>query len=103
MGGATDAPGARAFGLTRETTPHQTTIQRVLARLDPTEAAAAVQRVFAPVIPGAAPGRGSQGIALDGKAQRGRVRHGATPTHPRGARIAPRSGRRAGALDRRCA
>ncbi len=72
----------RAIGLTRATTPHQTTIQRLLARLDPTEVAAAVQRVFDPVLPGELRDRGSQGIALDGKAQRGRLRHGATPTHP---------------------
>jgi predicted transposase YbfD/YdcC len=72
----------RALGFGRDTTPHQTTIQRLLARLDPAEVAAAVQRVFDPHAPGEVRERGSQGVALDGKAQRGRLRHGATPTHP---------------------
>src|SRR6478736_9914116 len=36
----------RTLGFRRDTTPHQTTIQRLLARLDPAELAAAVQRVF---------------------------------------------------------
>jgi predicted transposase YbfD/YdcC len=72
----------RALGLRRDTTPHQTTIQRLLARLDPAAVAAAVERVFDPCMPGDVRERGSQGVALDGKAQRGRLRHGATPTHP---------------------
>jgi predicted transposase YbfD/YdcC len=72
----------RALGFERATTPHQTTIQRLLARLDPAAVAAAVERVFEPGVPGEVRPRGSQGVALDGKAQRGRLRHGATPTHP---------------------
>jgi predicted transposase YbfD/YdcC len=72
----------RALGFQRTTTPHQTTIQRLLARLDPTAVATAVERVFEARTPGEVRERGSQGVALDGKAQRGRLRHGATPTHP---------------------
>jgi predicted transposase YbfD/YdcC len=72
----------RALGFRRDTTPHQTTLQRLLARLDPVAVTAAVQRVFDPHTPGEVRDRGSQGVALDGKAQRGRLRHGATPTHP---------------------
>lgn len=72
----------RALGFRRDTTPHQTTIQRLFGRLDPAAVAAAVQRVFDPPSPGELRPRGSQGVALDGKAQRGRLRHGATPTHP---------------------
>jgi len=72
----------RALGFRRATTPHQTTIQRRFQRLDPATVAAAVERVFDPLTPGAVRPRGSQGVALDGKAQRGRLRHGATPTHP---------------------
>jgi predicted transposase YbfD/YdcC len=72
----------RALGFRRDTTPHQTTIQRLLARLEPADVAAAVERVFDPRTPGEVRQRGSQGVALDGKAQRGRLRHGATPTHP---------------------
>ena len=55
----------RALGFRRDTTPHQTTIQRLLARLDPAEVAAAVQRVFDPHTPGDVRDRGSQGVALD--------------------------------------
>jgi len=72
----------RALGFRRDTTPHQTTIARLFARLDPAAVAAAVAQVFDPRTPGAVRARGSQGVALDGKAQRGRLRHGATPTHP---------------------
>jgi hypothetical protein len=64
----------RALGFGRDTAPHQTTIQRLLARLDPATVAAAVQRVFDPLTPGEVRPRGSQGVALDGKAQRGRLR-----------------------------
>src|SRR5215212_8844561 len=71
-----------ALGFRRDTTPHQTTIQRLLARLEPADVAAAVQRVFDPCVPGEVRDRGSQGVALDGKTQRGRLRHGATLTHP---------------------
>ncbi len=72
----------RALGFRRDTTPHQTTIQRLLARLDPAAVAAAVERVFEARRPAEVRGRGSQGVALDGKAQRGRLRHGASATHP---------------------
>ena len=72
----------RALGFVRETTPHQTTIQRLLARLDPAAVATTVERVFETRRPGEVRQRGSQGVALDGKAQPGRLRHGATPTHP---------------------
>lgn len=72
----------RALGFRRDTTPHQTTIQRLLARLEPADVAAAVERVFDPRTPGELRQRGAQGVALDGKAQRGRLRHGASPTHP---------------------
>jgi len=41
-----------------------------------------VQRVFEPKCRGEVRERGSQGVALDGKAQRGRLRHAAQPTHP---------------------
>jgi hypothetical protein len=69
-----------ALGFQRDTTPHQTTIQRLLARLDPAAVATAVERVFEQHSPGEVRERGSQGVALDGKAQRGRLRHGASAT-----------------------
>jgi predicted transposase YbfD/YdcC len=72
----------RALGFRRSTTPHQTTIQRLLARLEPAAGAAAVEHVFDPVMPSEVRARGSQGVAVDGKAHRGRLRHGLTSTHP---------------------
>lgn len=72
----------RALGFRRDTTPHQTTIQRLLARLEPADVAAAVAHIFDPQTPGELRQRGAQGVALDGKAQRGRLRHGACATHP---------------------
>jgi predicted transposase YbfD/YdcC len=72
----------RALGFVRDTTPHQTTIQRLLARLNPADVAAAVECMFDPTRPGEVRARGSQGVALDGKAQRGRLRHGAATNHP---------------------
>jgi hypothetical protein len=72
----------RALGFRRDTTPHQTTIARLLARLDPAFLAAAVHQVFEPRTPSEVRPRGSQGLALDHKAQPGRLRHAATPTQP---------------------
>ena len=72
----------RALGFRRTTTPHQTTIQRLLARLEPADVAAAVERLFDPRTAGEVRQRGSQGVALDGKAQRGRLRHGADRFQP---------------------
>jgi predicted transposase YbfD/YdcC len=72
----------QALGFARTITPHQTTIQRLLQRLDPSHLAAALHCVFEPAVPGEVRERGSQGVAVDGKAQRGRLRHGATPSHP---------------------
>ena len=68
-------PGGRA--------PHQSTLQRLLAQLDPLALAAALARCFAPA-PATTPlPRGTQGVALDGKAQRGRLAFGSTgsPVH----------------------
>lgn len=71
-------PVRRALGFHRGTTPHQTTLQRLLARLDP----AAVSHIFDPHTSGEVRARGSQGVAVDGKAQRARLRNSTTPTAP---------------------
>jgi predicted transposase YbfD/YdcC len=60
-------------------TPHQSTINRLLARLEPTYLATALHQFFDPP-PTQPPLRGSQGVALDGKAHRGRLRF--TPPAP---------------------
>lgn len=71
-----------ALGFARDTMPHQTTLQRAFAQVAPTDFAAVLQRVFDPNVVGDVRPRGGQGVALDGKAQRGRLRHATTATHP---------------------
>ena len=72
----------RALGFERDSMPHQTTLQRAFSHVLPADFAVALLHVFEPLVGGEIRARGSQGVALDGKAQRGRLRHAATPTHP---------------------
>lgn len=71
------------LGLTAGRTPCQSTLQRLFARLD---ADRLIDALAAHFQPGAAPdpdARGGQGVAIDGKAQRGRLRFqaGGCPVH----------------------
>lgn len=69
-----DQPAAvrRALGFATGRTPHQSTIQRLFRRLAIARLSAAVETaVAAAVTPPLA--RGAQGVAVDGKAQRGRL------------------------------
>jgi len=70
------------LGLAAGQTPCQSTVHRVLAKLDGATVSRAVSLVLALSAP-AADGRGSQGIAIDGKAQRGRLQYqsGGCPVH----------------------
>jgi predicted transposase YbfD/YdcC len=74
-----------ALGLPSGIAPHQSTLQRRFCRLDPAALSDALTAGFASASVSAAtpPPRGSQGIACDGKAQRGRLRfpHSGTPVH----------------------
>lgn len=72
----------RALGFHHDTMSHRITIQRLLGRLDPDVIAALFRGSSDPHVPGKVREHGSQGVALDGKDQRGRLRHGATSTHP---------------------
>lgn len=71
------------LGFTPGHTPHQSTLQRLFAHLDAARLSAALAAYFAPAaIPD--PGvRGGQGVAIDGKAQRGRLafQAGGSPVH----------------------
>lgn len=77
-----------ALGFLEGITPHQSTLHRLFRKLDPLPLAAALTAHFAPAPAGAAaadaPARGSIGIAIDGKAHRGRLAcadHAEYPVH----------------------
>lgn len=62
------------LGFASGQTPCQSTLQRLFRKLDPGALTAALSAAFAPtVVPTGA--QGSQGIAIDGKAQRGRLQY----------------------------
>ncbi len=63
----------RALGFPTGLTPHQSTIHRLFRRLDPDRLSAALARHFGTLVAASRPARGSQGVAIDGKAQRGRL------------------------------
>jgi hypothetical protein len=71
-----------ALGFPTARTPHVSTLHRVFRRLDPASLETALTDFFAPARPAELRPRGSQGIAIDRKAQRGRLPYEATRTHP---------------------
>ena len=62
----------RELGFPAGKTPHQSTLQRLFRRLDPAALSAALSGYFAAAAP-EPQARGGQGVAIDGKAQRGRL------------------------------
>ncbi len=73
--GATQRPDLlRALGFPHGVTPHQSTIQRLFRKLNADYLSAALSAYFSALsaVPAARP-RGGQGVAIDGKAQRGRL------------------------------
>jgi len=64
-----------ALGFQDRQTPCQSTLHRLFRKLDPPALSTAMTTAFAPTITPAALERGSQGIALDGRAQRGRLQY----------------------------
>ncbi len=71
-----------ALGFPTGVTPHQTTLQRLLRKLDPLPLAAALTACFAPTPSPDPAARGSNGVAFDGKAQRGRLACADQPEYP---------------------
>ncbi len=61
------------LGFPRGIAPHQSTIQRLFRRLDPLTLAAALASYATILTAPTALARGSQGVAIDGKTQRGRL------------------------------
>ncbi len=81
--GARQSPDhLRTLGFADGRTPRQSTVQRVFCKLDGAVLAETLTRCFTPVAVPDAEG-GPQGIAIDGKAQRGRLRFAANggPVH----------------------
>ncbi len=71
-----------ALGFSRGRTPHVTTLHRRFRRRDPHALGVALTAYFDPNVPGELRPRGSQGVAVDGKAQRGRLPFAAHPSFP---------------------
>lgn len=73
----------RALGFPDGVTPHQSTIQRLFSKLSPDHLSAALSNYCATSSPTVGRPRGSQGVAIDGKAQRGRLSfdHSGCPVH----------------------
>jgi predicted transposase YbfD/YdcC len=71
------------LGLIAGRTPCQSTLQRLFAKLDGASLSAALQAAFAPSVAPDPAARGAQAVAIDGKAQRGRLpfQVGGCPVH----------------------
>jgi predicted transposase YbfD/YdcC len=70
-----------ALGFPAGRAPHQSTLQRLFRRLDPLPLALALTTCFAPPRSPDDP-RGDVGVALDGKAHRGRLAYADHPEYP---------------------
>lgn len=82
--GARQAPALlRTFGFANGRTPRQSTLQRLFAKLDGAALSRTLSAHFAPVAVPLPVAAGEQGVAIDGKAQRGRLpfQVGGCPVH----------------------
>ena len=64
----------KALGFEKGVTPHQTTIQRLFRRLSAEEIETAFRRIFLHIVNNDKEKRGGCAVAIDGKAQRGRLK-----------------------------
>ena len=80
-GAEQDAASTRAMGF-KGVTPHQSTFQRLFRRLDPALLSTALTAHCASHIAAAPRMRGAAGVAVDGKAQRGRLAFASAPGCP---------------------
>jgi hypothetical protein len=81
-GAEQDAASKRAMGFAKGVTPHQSTFARLFRRLDPAALSIALTDHGAANGPSDAPARGGEGVAIDGKAQCGRLAFATTPACP---------------------
>ncbi len=81
-GAEQDEATRRAMGFTKGVTPHQATFQRLFRRLDPNVLSSALtDHCAGPLAPNGRV-RGAEGVAIDGKAQRGRLAFAASAGCP---------------------
>ncbi len=82
-GARQERPLLAALGFSDGRTPCQSTLQRLFRHLDGHALAAALAAHLAPLVVPVTPGGGPRGVAIDGKAQRGRRRYepGGCPVH----------------------
>ncbi len=81
-GAEQEAASKRAMGFAKGVTPHQSTFQRLFRRLDPAALSAALTDHGAANDSPAPCVRGAAGVAIDGKAQRGRLAFATLPGCP---------------------
>src|SRR5438270_9840025 len=72
----------KALGFEKGVTPHQTTIQRLFRKVSAEEIEAAVRSVFLPLFEQDKEKRGTCALAIDGKAQRGRLKFEEEESYP---------------------
>jgi predicted transposase YbfD/YdcC len=71
-----------ALGFANGITPHQSTIPRLFRRLNADEVEAAFRRLLLPLVQTDHEQRGSRAVAIDGKAQRGRLKFEQAEAYP---------------------
>ena len=64
----------KALGFANGVTPHQTTIQRLFRRVNAEEVESAFRAIFLHLVSSQTEKRGEDAVAIDGKAQRGRLK-----------------------------
>src|SRR6266571_1304787 len=72
----------KALGFEKGVTPHQTTLQRLFRRLSVEEIEAAFRSIFLPMFEQDQKKRGACALAIDGKAQRGRLKFEEEKSYP---------------------
>jgi DDE_Tnp_1-associated len=72
----------KALGFANGVTPHQTTIQRLFRRMNADEVERAFRAIFHQLVSNQTEKRGEEAVAIDGKAQRGRLKFEEQPSYP---------------------
>ena len=81
-GGAQSEEVKKALGFQKGVTPHQSTIQRLFRRVSAEEVEAAFRSIFLPMLKQDQEKRGACALAIDGKAQRGRLKFEEEESYP---------------------